>query len=141
MKKLFGVKNQTVGIDLALFVMRLVCGYAFIRYGWFKMQDPMHWMGPSSVPGIFQASAAVSEFGGGIALVAGFLTRLGAIGLACVMIVAIYMQKFTYNAPFVDLQGGNSYVLAASFLAIALLMLANGPGRFSLDRAVFGVRS
>jgi putative oxidoreductase len=31
----------------------------------------------SSIPGIFQALAAISEFGGGIALISGFLTRLG----------------------------------------------------------------
>jgi putative oxidoreductase len=83
----------------------------------------------------------MSEFGGGIVFVLGLLTRLGALGIACTMIVAVAMQRFEYGAPFIDLSGGNSYVLAATFLTIALLLLSNGPGRYSVDRALFGVKS
>jgi putative oxidoreductase len=42
--------------------------------------------------------------------------------------------------PFVAVGGGGSYELAALYLCIALLLLTIGPGRLSLDRALFGRR-
>jgi putative oxidoreductase len=94
----------------------------------------------SSIPGIFQALAAISEFGGGFALISGFLTRLGAFGIGCTMVVAVYMHRFVLGDPFVNLSGGRSYEPALVYLLIAILLVISGPGRFSLDRSVFGVK-
>ncbi len=139
MRICFSVRNQPVEVDLVLLLIRLVCGYAFVLHGWGKIHNPLHWMGnESSVPAIFQALAAVSEFGGGIALIAGFLTRLGAFGIGCTMAVAVYMHRFVLGDPFVNLSGGSSYEPASVFLLIALLLVISGPGRFSLDQRIFG---
>ena len=141
MRKIFSIRNQPVEVDLVLLLVRLVCGYAFVLHGWGKIQNPLDWMGKeSSIPGIFQALAAVSEFGGGIALISGFLTRLGAFGIGCTMVVAVYMHRFVLGDLFVNLMGGRSYELASVYLLIALLLVICGPGRFSLDRSVFGVK-
>lgn len=141
MKRFFAARDQRTDIDLMLLLIRLVCGYAFILAGWGKIQNPMGWMGEGSgFPGIFQALAAIAEFVGGIALILGFLTRLAAFGLVCTMIVAVYMHAVIMGDPFVSLTGGNSYQLAAVYLLLALLLLVAGPGRFSVDRFLFGVR-
>ncbi|MDX1815891.1 MAG: DoxX family protein [Thermodesulfobacteriota bacterium] len=130
-----------VEVDLVLLLIRLVCGYAFVLHGSGKIYNPFHWMGnESSVPAIFQALAAVSEFGGGFSLIAGFLTRLGAFGIGCTMAVAVYMHRFVQGDPFVNLSGGSSYEPASVFLLIALLLVITGPGRFSLDRGIFGTQ-
>jgi putative oxidoreductase len=140
MRKIFTIRNQPVEVDLVLLFIRLVCGYAFVLHGWGKIQIPLNWMGKeSSIPGIFQALAAISEFGGGIALISGFLTRLGAFGIGCTMVVAVFMHRFVLGDPFVNLLGGRSYELASAYLLIALLLVISGPGRFSLDRSIFGV--
>ncbi len=141
MRKLFSVRNLPFEVDLVLLLIRLVCGYAFVLHGWGKIQNPLHWMGnESSVPAIFQALAAVSEFGGGFSLIAGFLTRLGAFGIGCTMAVAVYMHRFVLGDPFVNLSGGSSYEPASVFLLISLLLVISGPGRFSLDRGIFGAK-
>jgi putative oxidoreductase len=141
MKKIFAIRNQPVEVDLVLLLIRLVVGYAFVLHGWGKIQHPLNWMGPeSSVPGIFQALAAISEFGGGFALISGFLTRLGALGIGCTMTVAVYMHRFVMRDPFVNLTGGRAYELAAAFLVIAIFLVISGPGRFSLDRSIFGIK-
>lgn len=139
MKKFFATKAEPVRVDAALFLVRLVAGIAFILHGWGKIQAPMSWMGPdSSVPGMIQALAALSEFGGGIALVLGLVTRLASVGIAITMLVAACMHGLIFGDPFVNLAGGGSYELALVYFTIALLFIAIGPGRYSLDRKIFG---
>jgi putative oxidoreductase len=138
MKRFFSAPSYSKHVDLALLLLRLVFGFAFIHHGWGKIQNPFGWMPDSPIPGFFQFLAALSEFGGGIAVVLGLVTRLGALGMAFTMLVAIYMHKFAMGDPFVHPTGGRSYELAAVFFSIAILFLAAGPGRFSVDRKLFG---
>jgi len=133
---------QPASASIALLVLRLVVGTAFTIHGWQKIQDPFGWMGQQSpVPGLFQFLAAISEFGGGIAWIIGLLTPLAALGIGCTMTVAVFMHSMVLHDPFVSLTGGRSYELASAYLCIALLLLALGPGRFSLDAKVFGERN
>ncbi len=81
-----------------LLLLRLLCGAAFMAHGFGKIKSPFGWAGPdSSIPGVFQALAALSEFGGGLAWVLGLLTPLASFGLACTMAVAVV--KGTYRLP------------------------------------------
>ena len=124
--------------SIGLLVLRLVVGVAFLYHGWGKIQNPTGWMPPDAgIPGAAQAVAAVSEFGGGIALILGLLTRLASLGLAATMAVAAYFH-ISNGDPFVNPQGGHSWELAAVYFACALLFLLAGPGSLSLDALVFG---
>jgi putative oxidoreductase len=137
-KKLFGSFIGGRGA-IGLLLVRLVSGLGLMFHGWGKMQNPMAWMGPEApVPGVLQALAAVSEFGGGLALILGLLTPIAAFGIACTMAFAIFGYHLRQGDPFVATTGGSSYELAALYLAVALLMLFTGPGRLSLDAALFG---
>ena len=125
-------------VSAGLLVLRLVMGLAFMFHGYGKIQHPFNWMGPdASIPGIFQALAAVSEFGGGLAWMLGLLTPLASFGIACTMIVAVRMHAFVLHDPFVSPTGGRSYEPALVYLCVAVLFLLAGPGRFSLDHVVF----
>jgi putative oxidoreductase len=122
-----------------LLVLRLVVGLAFLLHGWPKIQAATHWMpADAPVPGILQAAAAVSEFGGGIGLILGLLTPLACLGLASTMAFAITMVHMKMGHPFVAAEGGPSYELPAAYLACVILLLLAGPGRFSLDALLFG---
>lgn len=117
-----------------LLIVRLVVGIAMMMHGWGKIQSPMTWMGPDApVPGFLQLLAAVSEFGGGLALILGLLTSLAMLGLAITMAAAVYMHAVIKGDPFV---GG--YELATVYLAIAIMFIAVGPGKYSLDNKIFG---
>lgn len=131
--------HHSVGMDASLLFMRIVCGYAFILHGWGKIQQPFAWMGAdSAVPGIFQALAALSEVGGGLAWIIGLLVPLASLGIACTMVVAVYFHAVINGDPFVRMGGGGSYELALIFLTVSLVLLTAGPGRFALDRYIFG---
>lgn len=112
-----------------------------MHHGWGKIQNPFEWMGDNaSIPGFFQALAALSEFGGGLAWALGLLTPLASFGLACTMAVAVYMHAMVFHDPFVAQGPGGSYEPAAVYLCVSLLFILAGPGRFSFDWKIFGER-
>ena len=134
---------QPTFASAALLLLRLIVGAAFVFHGWGKIQTPFGWNPPESpifIPVVFQFLAAISEFGGGIALILGLLTPIGSLGIGCTMAVAVYLHSMVMKDPFVNMTGGSSYEPALVFLGIALVILALGPGKFSLDKKIFGER-
>lgn len=126
--------TQPKSVSIAFLLLRLVAGVAMMMHGWGKIQSPLSWMGPDApVPGILQALAALSEFGGGLALVLGLLTSIAMLGLAFTMAGAVYMHAVVKGDPLV---GG--YELALVYLAISILFMIAGPGKFALDNKLFG---
>ena len=140
-KRFCKVSGHSTFTDVVLLLMRLVAGLAFTMHGWGKIQNPFGWMGPDGfAPGIFQALAAISEFGGGLAWILGLLTPFASFGILATMAVAFWFHAFMRGDPFVSMTGGPAFELAALYFSIALLLIATGPGRFSLDRKLFGSR-
>lgn len=125
--------------SLTLLILRIIVGIAFMHHGWMKIQSPFTWMGPEApVPAFLQFLAALSEFGGGLALIIGLLTPLAMFGLACTMAVATHMHAIIRKDPFVMTGQGGAYELPLVYLGIALVFMALGPGRYSLDALIFG---
>lgn len=107
-------------------------GVAFIFHGWPKIQNAFSWMPPGApIPGFLQFLAAFSEFGGGIALVLGVLTRLNALGLVITMLVAALFH-ISKGDPFVGY--GSSWEPAAVYTVLSIMFLLVGPGDYSLDK-------
>ncbi|MCY0997581.1 DoxX family protein [Myxococcus sp. MISCRS1] len=118
--------------SVGLLLLRLVAGIAFMFHGWSKIQNPFGWMGAEApVPGILQALAALSEFGGGLAWVLGLLVPLASLGLFFTMAVATHVHAVVKGDPFVGHAG--SYELPLLYLVIAVVLMTVGPGRFALD--------
>lgn len=140
-KTCLATTEHSIFAHLALLLLRLVVGLAFMLHGWGKILNPFGWMGPEGfAPGFLQALAALSEFGGGLALILGLLTPLACLGIGSTMAVAFSTHAFMRGDPFVSMTGGPASELAAVYFCIAMLLLAMGPGRFSLDRMIFGKR-
>jgi putative oxidoreductase len=68
----------------------------------------------------------------------GLLTRIAALGVACNMLVAIYLvrAKFGFFANWSGTQKGESFEFHVLAIAIATTLIAKGAGAFSLDREV-----
>jgi len=89
------------------------------------------------IPPFFTVLAAFTEFFGGIAVLVGALTRLAALGLALVMVVAALKVHLPYgffmnwaNTPGV----GHGIEMNLALFAMAVGLLLSGGGSFSLDR-------
>jgi putative oxidoreductase len=141
LKTILQPHSQTAFASFALLLLRLVVGTAFILHGWGKIQNAFGWMGPDApVPGIFQFLAALSEFGGGIALIIGLVTPIASLGIAFTMAVATLFHAGLKKDPFVATTGGSSYEIALVYLIISIVFIAVGAGKFSLDAKIFGER-
>ncbi len=125
--------------DIALLVLRLVFGAAFIEHGFPKIMNPIGWIG-HMVPGTppwLAVIAAAAEFVGGIALMLGLITPLFAFLIGCNMVVAIFIVAIPHGAKFVAKGPGPSFELELIYLAVALLLLLIGPGSYSADAVLF----
>ncbi len=127
-------------VAAGLALLRVTAGCIMAMHGYGKIKNPLHWMdgAPNPPAAVLQLIAAVSEFFGGLAIAAGLLSPLAAIGIVCTMGYAIYTHKLKGD-PLVG-KGGGSYELAALHLLAALTILITGPGKLSVDRLLFGAK-
>jgi putative oxidoreductase len=134
-KTIFAPPALPLRSDIGLLFLRIAAGAALMVHGFPKIKNPLGWMGPEGPPSVLQLIAAVSEFVGGLAIVTGFLTPLACVGVAATMAYAVFSHA-SKGDPWIG--KGGSFELAGIYLAAALVFLSAGPGRLSLDRAVFG---
>jgi putative oxidoreductase len=85
---------------------------------------------------LWLALAALSELVGGLLVGLGFLTRVAAFLIACVMITAIIGVH--WNSGFFANNRGYEYPL--SLLAMAIALLIAGGGQASIDKGLSGGR-
>jgi putative oxidoreductase len=110
-------------------------------FGWFGghgFKGTVQYFVKSGIPAPLAFLAIMAELLGPIGLVLGLLTRLAALGIAAVMLVAIFLvhrpHGFFMNW-FGNQQGeGFEYHLLALGLAIALII--SGGGAWSLDALI-----
>src|SRR6185369_5511537 len=92
---------------------------------------PFTFMRPSW---LWLAAAALSELVGGLLVGLGFLTRVGAFFIACVMLTAI----LGVHLPGGFFAANRGYEYPLSLLGMALALLISGAGQASIDRALSG---
>ena len=130
--------------SLAATALRVALGVMILPHG---LQKTVGWFGgygfkgtmgyltgTVGAPWIFAFLAILAESVGGLMLIAGFGTRVAALGLAGVMAVAAYQHSA--NGFFMNWTGaqkgeGFEFHLLAITIAVALMLL--GGGRFSVD--------
>ncbi len=156
MKQLLGTKPAAM--DLALFVARIGLGAMFILHGegkmfggvemWEKLGRSMEAFGIDFAPAFWGFMASFAEFGGGILLILGLFTRPACFLLVITMIVAATRHLIPPETlgqvvkdvidPKTNLQllKEASHAIEAGCVFFALMLI--GPGKWSLDRKLFG---
>jgi putative oxidoreductase len=142
LKRLMGTNN-----DVALTILRVVLGVVFFAHGAQKMLGWFGGFGFHGTMGSFTqmgmpAPVALliicTEFFGGLGLIVGLLTRIASLGVAGLMIGAIFMVHLA-NGFFMNWMGaqkGEGIEYHLLVLAMAAALLLRGAGAFALDRAL-----
>jgi putative oxidoreductase len=115
-------------------VARIVCGWVFLWAGWGKLnflpqviENFRGWGIP--YPEVLTPLVSGVEFAGGILLLVGLFTRLAAVPLVAVMVVAIIVAKYADIDSLETLLGFEEM----SYLTLFLWLAVAGPGPLSLD--------
>ncbi|NUP60340.1 MAG: DoxX family protein [Pseudarthrobacter sp.] len=133
--------NQSRLTTTALTVLRVVLGFLFAAHGWQKFnewtiagtQASFAKMGVPAADAVAPA-VAVLELAGGVALILGILTRVVAALLVLDMLGALFLV----HAPAGVFAADGGYELVLLLAAAAFALALTGPGRISVDRALFG---
>ena len=134
-------------VGLARSVLRIAIGLLFVGHGaqkllgWFGghgFEGTLQGMTSMGLPAVIVLLVMIAEFFGSIGLVTGFLGRVSAFGIFCVMVGAI-LTVHLHNGFFMNWEGtqkgeGFEYHLLAIGMAIAIMV--KGSGRLSVDRSM-----
>ena len=122
----------------AMLPLRLALGVIFIAhgaqktFGWFGgkgLTETVAGFDASGIPEVLAYIAIFTELIGGLCVLIGFATRWASLGLAIVMLVAIFKVHLA-NGFFMS-DKGIEYCLA--LLGMSLALFLGGPGKPSLD--------
>lgn len=124
---------------LALLVLRLGLGIVLIAHGSQKVFGGlprfMEMLPKMGIPAWMGYLTAAAEFGGGILVLVGLLTRCAALSILIDMVVAII--KVHWKNGLVSAGGKIGYEFPLAFAVIAFALIFLGAGPISLDEAFF----
>jgi putative oxidoreductase len=134
--RLFQTNNS-----LALLLVRFPLGLDMFVHGYQKVThipSTMRYFDGLNVPHFFAWLAIIAEFCGGLGLMIGLLSRIAAFGVACTMVVAVFLRHLPYGylmnwhggLPF----GTEGYEYHTLAVGMALAVMLAGAGALSFDR-------
>jgi len=131
--------------DTASLVLRVLLGVVFFPHG---AQKLLGWYGgygfsgtlnlftgQIGIPWILALLVIITEFFGALALITGLFTRLAALGVSCIMVVATFKLHWQHGF-FMNWAGnlkGEGFEYHILALAICIALIIKGGGRWSLD--------
>jgi len=134
--------------DSAPTIARIILGVVIFphgaqkAFGWFGgpgIEGTMGYLhGMMHIPVVFVWLAILAELLGSLGLIAGFLGRVAAFGIAFNMAIAVAMTHLA-NGFFMNWSGqqkGEGYEYHLLALALAAIVVVKGSGAYSVDRAL-----
>ncbi|MBC2837159.1 DoxX family protein [Paragemmobacter straminiformis] len=124
--------------DLAATLLRVTSGVWFLLHAGLKIfvftiPGTVGFFESLGLPGVLAYLVIAAELLGGIALIAGFKTRLVALGLSVILLGSIYAPHFANGFFFSNPNGGWEF---PAFWAITLWALALlGDGAYSVSKS------
>ncbi|WP_409075973.1 DoxX family protein [Pantoea sp. C3] len=119
--------------DKGLLLARILMTILFITAGWGKIvgySGTQQYMEAMGVPGFMLPLVILLEFGGGLAILFGFLTRFTALFTAGFTILTAFMFHSNFAEGVNQLMFMKNLSIAGGFLVLGLV----GPGAYSIDR-------
>jgi putative oxidoreductase len=134
--------------SFGMFLVRLALGIVIFPHG---AQKLLGWWGghgfggtmeffttQMGLPAVVVVLVIIAEFFGALALIFGFLGRLGALGILAVMLGAIFTLHYQvgFFMNWYGTQPGEGFEYHLLAIGMALAVLVQGSGAFSVDRSL-----
>ena len=133
--------------DPGAMIIRLALGLVMFPHG---AQKVLGWWGgygaavtiqafsKNGLPVFISVLVLLAEFVGSLMLIFGFVTRLAAFGIGCVMLGAVVLvhSKVGFFMNWVGQQKGEGFEYHILALGIVIALLIKGGGAFSVDLAI-----
>lgn len=126
--------------DIGLLILRIGLGAMFLVHGapklfggpemWSKIGGAAGNFGLTFLPTFWGFMAAIAEFGGGLAIMSGFLFVPG-----CILLVINLIVASSYHFQAGQGLGGASHAIEDGIVFLSLLFI--GPGKYALDPLLF----
>jgi putative oxidoreductase len=124
-------------VSAGLLVLRIVIGFAFLQYGLAKAAHPATWaadIGMAALPALVQVAVVVAELGGGLLLLFGALTPVGALLIALDMLGAVVTFVMPHHGMvWISSTPRLTFEKNLFYAAAAVTLLLTGPGAYSID--------
>ena len=119
--------------DIGFLVARILMPILFIVAGWGKITGyagTQQYMEAMGVPGFFLPLTILLEFGGGLAILFGCLTRFTALFTAAFTLLTAFIFHTNFGEGANSLMFMKNLTIAGGYLLLGLV----GPGAYSIDR-------
>lgn len=119
--------------DTGLLLARILMPILFISAGWGKITGyagTQQYMEAMGVPGFMLPLVILLEFGGGLAILFGFLTRFTALFTAAFTVLTAFLFHSNFAEGVNQLMFMKNLSIAGGFVVLGLV----GPGAYSIDR-------
>ncbi len=119
--------------DVGFLAARILLPVLFIVAGWGKITGyagTQHYMEAMGVPGFFLPFTILLEFGGGLAILFGFLTRFTAIATAAFTVITALVFHTNFSVDGNSINFMKNLSIAGGYLLLFII----GPGAYSIDR-------
>jgi putative oxidoreductase len=115
-----------------MLLLRLALASVMIAHGWPKIHHAgivhhIQVVQSLGMPGWLAYASAAAEFGGGILVLIGLLTRYASLLVLVDMMVAIVKVHWPYGLMGVPGKAGYEFPLVLATIALTLLLLGPGP--------------
>ncbi len=121
--------------DAGLLLARVLMTILFITAGWGKITGyagTQQYMEAMGVPGFLLPLTILLEFGGGLAILFGFLTRTTALFTAGFTLLTAFIFHSNFAEGVNPLMFMKNLTIAGGFLVLGS---GTGPGAYSIDRS------
>ncbi|EPV5033561.1 DoxX family protein [Cronobacter sakazakii] len=119
--------------DVGVLVARILMPILFIVSGFGKITGyagTQQYMEAMGVPGFILPLVILLEFGGGLAILFGFLTRTTALITAVFTLLTAFLFHSNFAEGVNSIMFMKNFSIAGGYLLLALM----GPGAYNLDR-------
>lgn len=134
------VISSDTNADLAAFILRVSLGLLFLAHAWLKLviftpSGAVGFFESLGFPGFLAYLVIAAELLGGIALIAGYMTRWVSLALVPILLGSIYAPHWSAGFFFSNEGGGWEFPALWVIALIVQALLGNGAWAVQRDRA------